>query len=95
VSTPDLDVSWGLAPGQALLHREWDGEYLLYNSLSGDTHLLDARAMRMLQALQAGVLPQPALAALLGCPPGPAGQEELDAMLASLEALSLIEASPC
>ena len=44
---------WRLAPGQRLLHRCWDGECVLYNDLSGDTHLLDEFALALLQQLQA------------------------------------------
>ena len=30
---------WRIVPGQALLHRGWDGACVLYNDLSGDTQV--------------------------------------------------------
>ena len=53
-------VIWRLAPGQRLLHRCWDGECVIYNDLSGDTHLLDDFTFDLLRLLQA--MPQTALA---------------------------------
>lgn len=44
---------WRLAAGQGLLYRCWDGECLLYNDLSGDTHLLDEFAISLLEELRA------------------------------------------
>ena len=52
---------WRLTPGQALACREWDGEAVLYNDLSGNTHLLDGAALDLLHALR----DQPADAATL------------------------------
>jgi len=43
---------WRLTPGQALVCREWDGEAVLYNDLSGSTHLLDGAALDVLYALR-------------------------------------------
>lgn len=43
---------WRLTPGQALASREWDGEAVLYNDLSGSTHLLDGAALDLLHALR-------------------------------------------
>lgn len=83
---------WRLAPGQMLAHRGWDGEYVLYNDLSGDTHLLAAPALRLLQALHQCPRSEAALAAAL---PELEGEAALQAMLAGLEELSLIEFSPC
>jgi PqqD family protein of HPr-rel-A system len=84
---------WHLAPGQLLAHRGWDGEYVLYNDLSGDTHLLAEPALRVLQALQRGPCDEAALDALLATADG-AGIDPA-ALLAGLEALSLIEFDPC
>ena len=36
---------WLLSPGQKLTRHGWEGEYLLYNDLSGDTHLLGELAV--------------------------------------------------
>jgi PqqD family protein of HPr-rel-A system len=85
-----------LTPGQALACREWDGEAVLYNDLSGSTHLLDGAALDLLYALR----DQPADAAALAvrlADQFDAGDDDLasliDDMLATLAGLDLIE--PC
>lgn len=95
--------TWRLLPGQRLLHRCWEGECVLYNDLSGDTHLLGECALGLLQLLQAGARTAPLLAAALGWGAAsgnetavPAdGEALLDALLADLAALHLIESVPC
>ena len=77
-----MALSWRLVPGQALLHRGWDGAFVLYNNLSGDTHLLAEEAMLLLLALRDGDVTQDELAA-----------SELGDMLTTLRQLDLIE--PC
>ena len=59
-------VIWRLAPGQRLLHRCWDGECVIYNDLSGDTHLLDEFTFELLRLLQAVPQTGSSLAASLG-----------------------------
>jgi len=73
---------WRLVPGQALLHRGWDGAFVLYNDLSGDTHLLANETMDLLLALRDGDMTPDELAA-----------PELADLLATLCRLDLIE--PC
>lgn len=87
---------WRVTPGQALACREWDGEAVLYNDLSGNTHLLDGAALDLLHALR----DQPADAATLAARLADhvdAGNDDLvsliDDMLAALAGLDLIE--PC
>jgi PqqD family protein of HPr-rel-A system len=89
---------WRVVPGQSLVFREWDGEAVLYNDLSGNTHLLDGAAIDVLQALRL----RPSDAATLAA--GLAGQFEAGAddlsvmiedMLAGLATLDLVEFSPC
>ena len=87
---------WRVTPGQALACREWDGEAVLYNDLSGNTHLLDGAALDLLHALR----DQPADAATLAARLADhvdAGDDDLvsliDDMLATLAGLDLIE--PC
>jgi PqqD family protein of HPr-rel-A system len=89
---------WRVVPGQSLVFREWDGEAVLYNDLSGNTHLLDGAAIDVLQALRQ----RPADAATLAA--GLAGHFEASAdelslmiedMLAGLATLDLVEFSPC
>lgn len=91
VRTDDSGPRWRLAHGQLLSHRGWDGEYVLYNDLSGDTHLLAEPALRVLQALRHAPCGEAVLEALLAAP----GGDGVDpaALLGSLEALALIE--PC
>lgn len=45
---------WRLRPGQSLEYRLWDDECVLYNDLSGDTHLLGDGAIELLLALKTG-----------------------------------------
>jgi PqqD family protein of HPr-rel-A system len=92
VSRADLDVLWRLADGQALVHRTWDGETLLFNDLSGDTHLLDASALAVLLALREGMQAESALCVAAGLDADAAGRAQLGALLADLEVLSLIQA---
>jgi PqqD family protein of HPr-rel-A system len=60
-----VSETWSLRPGQTLQHRHWDGEYVLYNDLSGDTHLLGDAAIVVLQALRSGPATRAVLAAVL------------------------------
>lgn len=81
---------WRLKPGQALLRYGWDGEYVLYNDLSGDTHLLTAAACVLLDCLRGA----PASHAVLA----QACEVEADtaeSLLLDLEQLSLVEYLPC
>lgn len=80
-----LPISWRLAPGQLLLHRCWGGECVLYNDLTGDTHLVDEFALELLELLRAAPMP----ATLLG------EDASCATVLADLAALHLIEAAPC
>ena len=90
---------WRLTPGQYLVHRCWEGECVLYNDLTGDTHLLGEFALALLELLRAAPLPAARLAAELGLEPGlesaapPDGLVE--AVLDELAALHLVEALPC
>ena len=83
--------TWRLAPGQRLLHRCWDGECVLYNDLSGDTHLLGEFALALLQLLQAGPQPVSWLALEAGALP----DGVLHTILTDLAALHLIDSTPC
>ncbi|MGX4641077.1 HPr-rel-A system PqqD family peptide chaperone [Massilia sp. SYSU DXS3249] len=91
-------ISWRLVPGQHLLHRCWDGECVLYNDLTGDTHLVDAFTLELLELLGAAPRPAGALAAALGAleehPDVDAALDDpLAELLADLAALHLIEAA--
>jgi hypothetical protein len=73
---------WRLVPGQLLRARQWGNEIVVYNDMSGDTHLVDAQTMDLLRQFQAGAT----LAA---------DGDEPDDMLASLAKNFLIELVAC
>jgi len=96
--------TWRLVPGQRLQYRCWEGECVLYNDLSGDTHLLDELALALLAQLQAGPQSADQLAAAFDLDPDPAAGSEnevedgaafLHTLLDDLAGLQLVEASPC
>ena len=78
---------WQLSTGQHLRCRQWRHEWVLYNDLSGDTHLLGSRAIALLTALQAGSASSADLARLLAVPAA-----ALTPLLTMLAKLALIEA---
>lgn len=57
--------TWYLRPGQYLQYYGWDDEYLVYNDLSGDTHLLGAAAIEVLLALKTASATRQTIMALL------------------------------
>jgi hypothetical protein len=83
---------WRLVPGQRLVHRCHDGECVLFNDLTGDTHLLGQDVLDLLGQLRGA--PQPA-ALLAGADADAGALDELDEVLADLAALNLVEAQPC
>jgi PqqD family protein of HPr-rel-A system len=77
------------------LVRSWDDEHVLFHPGSGDTHLLDDDALRVLAALRAG----PATAAQLAARLAPDQEAPAIAALAlslaaDLAALGLLERDP-
>lgn len=90
---------WQLTPGQTLRYRQFDDGIVVYNDLSGDTHLLGEGAAHLLSILQQGPGAREALldslAAAHGEPRDAAFDEEADAILTQLCSLFLIEAAPC
>lgn len=89
---------WRVIPEQALTSRCWGDETVLYNDLSGATHLLGAAAMCLLDTLREGPAGEAALCrALLAefdIDPDDLPQQ-LDSLLADLARLDLIELHPC
>ena len=86
---------WRVKPGQMLEYREWDDEFVLYNNLSGDTHLLGPAAIEILLLLREQSASATALAAALsGAEPdhdeAPLAHE-VGTLLAELARLHLIE----
>jgi len=88
---------WRVTPGQHLAHRGWQDEFVLYNNLTGDTHLIDGDSLALLMQLRDGPADIAGLAAALGAelPPDDraALPDTLHAMLDSLQHLFLAE--PC
>lgn len=78
------DLTWCLTPGQSLRYRQWQGESVLYNDLSGDTHLLADGALHLLLVLQAGPARGSALAASVRAEFDADDGEVDDAMVAEL-----------
>ena len=90
---------WRITPGQALRFRQFDDEFVLFNDLSGDTHLLGDSAMHILSELQRGPATGQALLASLaaahGCAPDAAFEAEAGVLLASLAGFFLIDEAAC
>lgn len=92
---------WQIAPGQQLASWGWNDEFVLYNNLSGDTHLLDADSIELLTQLQRAPASIDVLVAQLtdGVAPDDAAAlpDTLANLLAQLEKLYLVEslAPPC
>lgn len=88
-------MNWRLRAGQRLRMLSDDEEAVVYNDLSGDTHLLSGIAASLLERLRQGPADLPSLAGFL------AREWDLDAdiapaslaeqLLGELAALSLIE----
>ena len=87
-----MATSWRLSVGQRLLRRQWDGECVLYNDLSGDTHLIGPDALQLLLALQQRPADADALGrALLAAGLAPEDAGEVPELLDQLERLALVE----
>jgi PqqD family protein of HPr-rel-A system len=90
-----MERVWQAMPGQLLRWRVWDDEGVVYNDLSGDTHLLGAPSLHLLATVAAGRANDAALAAALAAEfdldPGQDVGAERDALLAELVRLHLIE----
>ena len=89
---------WRVVPGQLLAFREWDGEAVLYNDLSGNTHLLDGGAVEVLLALHPAPLDAATLAARLADrfdAEGDALAAAIEDMLRDRAGLDLVESLPC
>ncbi len=69
--------------------HQWDDEIVVYNSLSGDTHLLDAVAMQLLLKLRQSVSDTETLVRALAIPEMTVAQVEQ--ILHALEAIALVE----
>jgi len=93
-------MRWRLVPGQTLLRHDLDGEYAIYNNLTGDTHVLPDDAVQLLLALRAAPAQPEALLALLAplaadAEPEPDPAQAILLMLEELAALDLVEQTAC
>lgn len=89
---------WRVIPGQSLRYRQWDDEAVLYNDLSGATHLLGPAALCLLETLRAAPGDEAALAAGLRASfevDDETLADELAGLLDGLARLDLIERCPC
>ena len=89
---------WRVIPRQTLVYRCWDDDAVLYNDLTGATHLLGPAALCVLDTLRAA----PADTSALSC--AILAEFDIDAdslagelafVLESLARLDLIEPCPC
>jgi len=88
-------MMWRLSADRPVRFRGWDGEFVLYNGLSGDTHLLGVGAMHILNALQEAEVDEVALTAsvcaVLQIEADHQARHDVRQLLADLARLSLIE----
>jgi PqqD family protein of HPr-rel-A system len=86
---------WRLARDTPPPVRYWGGDYIVYNTLSGDTHVLDIVAGEALRAIIAGPIASSAIceriASLLEVSSDQRVATNVDAILALLDELGLIE----
>lgn len=89
-------AAWTLVEPCELHWRCWDGQYVVFNSASGDTHLLHFAAGEALKLIEQS--PSDAskvcaqLADRLETPPGAELSAQVDRLLRELAELGLIEA---
>jgi PqqD family protein of HPr-rel-A system len=85
-------VSHTLRAGVSLSWREWPPHVLVFDSASGNTHLLDEPSASVLRAIASGPATIPALLEILGAEPGDtAARGWLTALLDRLRALDLVD----
>lgn len=85
-------VTYALRPGVSLSWREWPPHVLVFDSASGNTHLLDQPSAAVLRAIESGPATTSALLDVLAVEPrDTAAQDWLSALLIRLRALDLID----
>jgi PqqD family protein of HPr-rel-A system len=91
-------MNWKLRAGQRLRMLSDDEETVVYNDLSGDTHLLSGIAASLLERLRQGPADHDSLAGFLASEwdldPDIAPAVLAEQLLCELAALSLIEPTP-
>lgn len=92
---PQFQQQWKVGRGRELVWRSWDDESVVFDSLSGDTHVLDAvtaQALAYLEKHTAGVAQLAShVAAELGCQADETLNRHLEAALAQFVEMGLIE----
>ena len=87
--------NWRVSGKGTLFLRDWDGEYAVYNPLSGSTHILDVVSGRILRSIIEGDTTLDALreriAGFLEVPNDQHMAEHIDHSLTALDELGLIE----
>jgi PqqD family protein of HPr-rel-A system len=90
-----ITMQWRLIDDNALQFRAWNGEFVVYNVLSGDTHVLEMPAAEILQLLQQGPMDPSSMARSLAdkwqCEPDQTFLNELEMTLSEMRTLSLVE----
>lgn len=88
-------MKWQAISSQAMHLRSWDDEYIVYNSLSGDTHLLGVAAGHILMQLQRAPSDEATLIESLcqawQAEPNPELSLQIQDILADLQKFMLIE----
>ena len=95
MSLPDIRTSWRLTVASPLPLRDWDGDYVVYNILSGDTHVLDIVTGEVLREIMSR---RPCgsdlcchIAHFLDVPNDAAIEQQVGGILSALDRLGLIE----
>ena len=87
--------NWRTSGKGGLFLRDWDGEYAVYNPLSGSTHILDVVSGRILRSIIEGDTTMEALreriAGFLEVPNDQHMADHIDHSLTTLDELGLIE----
>jgi PqqD family protein of HPr-rel-A system len=91
----DILASWRTTVEDPLPLREWDGDYVVYNALSGDTHVLDIVTGEVLRTIMArracGSDLCRHIAHFLDVPNDAAIEQQVGGILTALDRLGLIE----
>jgi PqqD family protein of HPr-rel-A system len=92
-----LTISWKIVPDATLYWKVWNDQCVVFNSASGETHLLDPIPALLIRQLAAGLSDTEELvvetARLLDLEVTPLVQQTFLETLRKLDALGLIEAA--
>jgi PqqD family protein of HPr-rel-A system len=95
--SPACGATWRTTVESPFPFRVWDGDYVVYNPLSGNTHLLDIVTGEVLTTIMASPVRGSELcrhvAGFLEVPNDPGVEEQVGKILLSLDRLGLIESA--